>query len=178
MLPLVRVSLLAVSVLLLAGCTPSGNTGPARTAQPIPSPTSSAAASAPPKPADTCENIVTPAALTKLTTPPNAFVPDFTNRMRVPGSQLYRFIELGGIACEWGRPNSDIVYDLASSAITDAQASVEKATLVGLGWVASPLPAGGELFTNPQDDLYKPVYAFSTGRWRYALLETDLELFA
>jgi hypothetical protein len=97
--------------------------------------------------------------------------------MRAPGSQLYRFIELGGIACEWGHPNSDVAYDLASSPITDAQATVEKATLVGLGWIASPLP-GGELFTNLHEDVYKPVYAFSAGRWRYALLETDLELFA
>ncbi|MET4704247.1 hypothetical protein [Frigoribacterium sp. UYMn621] len=113
-----------------------------------------------------------------VTTAPNEFVPDFTGRMRAPGSQLYRFIELGGIACEWGHPNSDVAYDLASSPITDAQATVEKATLVGLGWIASPLPGGGELFTNPHEDLYKPVYAFSAGRWRYALLETDLELFA
>lgn len=173
---------LVVGALLLAGCTPTVSPSPSTTAHPSPSVTSPAIAVPPATPATpvaTCENIVTPTALTELTSAPNEFFPEFTRRMRVPGSQLYRFIELGGIACEWGHPNSDVVFDLATSPITDTQATVEKATLIQLGWSSSRASDGGEHFTKAEiDPLYAPVYAFSSGRWRYALLEADLKLFA
>jgi len=174
--------LLVVAVLLLAGCTATASPHLSTTARPAPSATASAApstaASAAAEPPATCENIVSPAAYTELTTAPNEFVPEFTSRMRAPGSQLYRFIELGGIACQWGHPNSDVVFDLATSPITDAQAAVEKATLLRLGWTSS-VSEGAEIFTRTGvDDLYLPVYSFSPGRWKYALLEADLKLFA
>lgn len=175
----IRGAFLIIGVLLLAGCTATESPGLVRTAQPTPWPTTSASATPAGTPAATCENIVTASALTKLSSAPNDFFPEFTTRMRVPGSQLYRFIELGGIACEWGHPNSDVVFDLATSPITDAQAAVEKAALIQLAWVSSPAPDGGQYFTKAEvDPLYLPVYAFSSGRWRYALLEADLELFA
>ena len=99
--------------------------------------------------------------------------------MRVPGNQLYRFIELGGIACEWGHPNSDVLLDVATSPITDAQATGGKATLIQLGWSSSRASDGGEHFTKAAvDPLYAPVYAVSAGRWRHALIEADLKFFA
>jgi hypothetical protein len=175
-----RAAFLVVGALLLAGCTPTGP-GPSTAAHPrppVPSTGTATPSASPATPGASCENIVTPPALTELTSAPREFFPEFTERMRAPGSQLYRFIELGGIACEWGHPNSDVVFDLATSPISDAQAATEKATLIQLGWSSSRGTEGWEDFTKVENDLYMPVYSFSSGRWRYALLEADLKLFA
>lgn len=184
-----------VAMLLLAGCaspqptgsrtaTPGASDGlpaptpPARDIAPTPTPT---ATSTPSPVALTCETLVTAAALAHLTSGGSRFFPEFTDYAHGDDSGLKPFFDYGGVACQWGYPNSDGGSVLAQSWITTAQAAEQRSRLRGLGW--SPATSDGhEDWTNPADADpfgYRPTYRFEpTGTWKYVLFADDFLYFA
>jgi len=174
---------IAASLLLSACATPSPtptkkspSPSPTSTASPSPSSTPTAAATALPT---TCEALVTPAALVRLTTGGNQFFPDFQEKISGEPSDLNRFVDYGGFLCQWGPPASDAGIALGFSPITAAQAATERARLTAEGWTASTAADGSEVWRNGVDELgNETVYIFEPGIWKFALDAAAIEYFA
>jgi hypothetical protein len=151
-----------------AGPFASASATPSRTPTPSPAPLA-------------CDTLVTPAALSRLTSGGSEFTEGFATRMRAEGNELVAFLDLGGIVCQWGYPDSDASMVLAYSLITDAEATAQKQRLTAEGWVAAVNPDGSENWTKTDIDSYlgnRPVYLFRAGNWRFALDVSALSDFA
>jgi hypothetical protein len=168
-----RVGVLLAITIGLTGCTPTTDTN---TPPPTPKSTPTSSSSTSPTPARStapkplsCQNIVTPDALSGLTTSPWAYVEDFPDRMRQ--SEFAAFMDDGGVLCMWGYPNSDIVVILAYSPISDAQAAQQRKRLSDSGWESKTQPDGSERWTHVDESLNSlgtETYVFRAGNWRYA----------
>ncbi|MCU1556522.1 MAG: hypothetical protein JWN09_517 [Microbacteriaceae bacterium] len=161
----------------MSGCVTPPTVGPSPSVSASPS---SAPSESPTPVALSCENIVTPAAYTDLTTGENEFSYDFETRMREENNDLVRFLDYGGVACQWGHPNSDTVVVLAYSPITEEQAVAERQYLTDKGWKQSKQADGSDTWATPDLESYlgnQPTYVFRPGNWRYALDASSLPYF-
>ncbi len=174
-------AIVALVVLALSACTYSIQ---APTSSPSPpGPSASAGPSLTPGPTASlaCDTLVTPTALSRLTSGGSVFTEGFAKRMRDEGNELVAFLDLGGILCQWGYPESDASTVLGYSLITDAQAAAQKRRLTTEGWVAKVNPDGSENWTTTNTENYlgnEPVYVFRPGNWRFALDVSGLADFA
>ena len=155
--------------------TPSAS--PSAVAVPVPVPSSTA------KPAELdCRTLVTPAAWTELTS--NGFQPSegFETKARSEGGDLARLLDLGGIVCQWGYPQSDATVVLGFAHVTPKQEALERAHLASHGWIASMKVDGRELWAlaTAEDTLGNvPGYEFRERYVRFALnAERSFQYFA
>ncbi|WP_187270610.1 hypothetical protein [Lacisediminihabitans profunda] len=177
----VGTAIVALAVLALSACTWS-----AQTPTPPASPSVSSASPGPsltptPTASLACDTLVTPTALSRLTSGGSVFTEGFATRMREEGNELAAFLDLGGILCQWGYPESDASVVLGYSPITAAQAMAQKQRLTAEGWVAKVAPDGSESWTTTNTEKYlgnEPVYVFRPGNWRFALDGSALADFA
>jgi len=173
--------------MLLTGCvsppnsaTPSQSSSrkPATSSPPVPVPLPSSTAETA---ALDCRTLVTSAAWVKLTSNGLDASPEFETKVRREGGDLARLLDLGGIACQWGYPESDGVVVLGFAYITPLQATHERENLSSNGWVPSIQKNGRELWTlanTPSMLEYLPAYEFKEGNVRFALDVESLEYFA
>lgn len=171
----IKITALAVGIcaaVMLTGCAPTApNASPALSSPPKASPKPSSSPSPTPS-AVTCDSIVTPAALLKLTSDGREANPDFEAKVRAEGGALVRLLDFGGVVCQWGIPGTDATAVIGFAYVTAAQADQECAALSASGWVASKQADGSELWAPPSLDNYLgnvPAYQFRDGSVRYAL---------
>ncbi len=159
----------------LTGCASPTIDAPASTPEP------SASASLPPAPSPTptrapvtCQTLVTPTALQKLTSGGSEFTADFEEKVRSEPAVfgLRTFLDYGGIVCQWGFPNSDSVTVLAYSPLTVEQATLVRTNLLSDGWTPATQHDGSKIWTTTNLDSYMgyhPAYVVAAGSWRYVL---------
>lgn len=138
-------------IALLAGCTGTATdattSAPASssTATAAPVPTATPAPTADAAPAATCDTVLAAEGYAKLTDdgleprPASAYDP-----------LAVRMIEAGGLACAWGKPQTDIILTVVQVRVTPADEAQWVTALAETGYVQSddPVPAA---FTGPVD---------------------------
>ena len=193
-------AVIALSSLTLAGCVP-GVSGTDRTPSPTPSRTAVAVPAAEPSPSApvgapspsastsptpvrplTCETLLTPAVTAKLVAAGQVLYPEFASTVAASTDDTLRaFLDYGGLVCRWGPPYaSDVVYDYGYSAISESQAALERQRLSEDGWLKAADDGSAEKWfrVNPDESLYRDVYEFLPGSWRYALTVEELAGFS
>ncbi|MCU1507827.1 MAG: hypothetical protein JWQ12_92 [Glaciihabitans sp.] len=169
----------AALVATLAGCASSGSAKPTTTAPPAaaatatPTPTASAplADSFTPSGTYTCTSILPPATLSVFKSKASAgfaLQKDFAARMKAIASPLVAFEDLGGILCQWAYSGATNTVNYGFSAIPDADAKTQRASLAAEGYTESTGPDGGILVTNPDTANFPDTYLFANGYWFYA----------
>lgn len=158
--------------------TPEPSTSTSLLPAPSPTPTPT-----PTKEPVTCQTLVTPAALQKLTSGGSEFDADFEEKVRSEAATfgLRTFLNYGGLACQWGFPGSDNVTVLGYSPLTAGQAAAARTSLLNEGWTSATQADGSEIWTTADVDSYlgyRPAYVFTAGSWRYALDLSTLGYFA
>jgi hypothetical protein len=101
--------------------------------------------------------------------------------MRDEGGDLVRFLDYGGVACQWGTEGSDASSVLAYAQVTEAQAQVERSYLVSQGWTQALQADGSEHWSPKSLDNYlgnTPRYEFRPGSIRYMLDVSSRDYFA
>ena len=139
----------ALTVTLLAGCTaappspsaaPTPDTTPAPTA-PAPTPEPTALPSA-----ATCETVLSAEGYQKIVTDglePLASPPVFDEL-------AIRMVGAGGIACAWGRPNTDLVLTVVQVGVAPAEEATWSQALDESGYVLTDAPISGA-YSGPAD---------------------------
>lgn len=175
----------AITAVVLLALTACNSVGPTSARKPGPSSGAFASPSPSHTPSPTaslsCDSIVSTTASSRLTSGGSVFTPDFATRMRDEGNELAAFLDLGGILCQWGYPDSDASTVLGYSLITDAQATAQKERLTAGGWVSAVNPDGSESWTTTDTERFlgnQPVYVFRPGNWRFVLDVSALSDFA
>lgn len=179
-------ALIVAIVMIALGTSACSSTPEAIEARPAPSTSTSRPSTPSPTPAKepvTCQTLVTPAALQKLTSGGSEFNEDFEGRVRGEPAVfgLRTFLDYGGLACQWGFPNSDSVTVLGYSPLTAGQAAIARTNLLSEGWTPATQADGSEIWTTTDLDSfmgYSPAYVFTAGSWRYALDASTLGYFA
>lgn len=105
---------------------------------------------------------------------------DFAERMVEQSHPLARFIELDGLACQWGFPETDAVSVYAWSSISGADAAATESELVAEGYVAEPHPDGRAYCMPPGEQSlgYDDCYLFGAADWFYSLERSQLGMLA
>jgi hypothetical protein len=142
--------LAALAIVLLSGCTPTGDDA---TATPTPSPTSSSTSTSEPTPtptpdaapAATCETVLADEGYQKLAD--DGLAP---TSVGVGYPLVERMTEEGALACAWGKPQTDIALTVAQVPLGSADDATWRSTLAELGYVESGQPVAGA-FTGPVD---------------------------
>lgn len=179
-------ALIVATVTIVLGTSACSSSPESTEARPEPSASMSLPPTASPTPTKdpvTCQTLVTPAALHKLTSDGSEFNEDFEGRIRDEPAVfgLRTFLDYGGLACQWGFPNSDSVTVLGYSPLTAERAASARANLLSEGWTPSMQADGSEIWTTADVDSslgYRPAYVFTAGSWRYALDLSTLGYFA
>ncbi|PWC05531.1 hypothetical protein [Agromyces badenianii] len=141
--------LAALAIVLLNGCTPAVVDGtaeltpsstPASTTEPAPSATPGAA------PAATCETVLATEGYAKLAD---------DGLQPLPSPQVFdalaaRMVEAGGLACAWGKPNTDLVLTVVEIGITPADEAAWSGALGETGYVLTDQPTPGA-YTGPME---------------------------
>ena len=126
----------------------------------------------------TCNSILPPATLAVFKSKESAgftLQSDYLQRMQNIGSPLVAFSTYGGILCQWSYPDSSNSVDYAFSAITDAQASTQQASLTSNGYVGTP-KYHGTLYANTDATDYPDEYLFLRGYWIQAGSDSVMQL--
>jgi hypothetical protein len=136
--------LAALAIVLLSGCTPTGDDA---TAIPAPSPTSSPTPEPAPAaaPAATCDTVLAAAGYQKLAG--DGLAP---TAVGVGYPLVERMTEAGALACAWGKPQTEIALTVVQVPLGSADEAIWRSTLAELGYVESGQPVAGS-FTGPVD---------------------------
>lgn len=193
------VATMSLAVLLLGGCTffprgpltpvdpspspsalppsasPDPSPSPSDQAEPSPSPST-----APPVSTVTCDSLLdedTKATFAEYSADGWAEAPDFAQRAIDEGNLVGEFVELGGVACQWGFPDSDSVYNYGYSAISAADATAIKERLVAEGALLTQ-EFGGDLYCYPDVSGlgYEDCYLFLGTEWFHSLFRSEFEM--
>lgn len=141
-------ALLLAGGLILTGCTttpdPTPSPAPSTTATPTPSETASETPQAEPEPEPepepaTCETMLTPEAVAALTE--QGLEPRDANPDSYPLAQ--QFAAAGGVACSWGKPQTDIRLTVVQLAILESEQEVWARVLDDNGYVLTDDPVPG-----------------------------------
>ena len=141
--------LAALAIVLLSGCTPTGDA----TATPTPSPTSSSTPTSDPSltpapdaaSAATWDTVLADEAYQKLAD--DGLAP---TAVGVGYPLVERMTEAGALACAWGKPQTDIALTVVQVPLASAGEEAWRSTLAELGYVESGQPVAGS-FTGPVD---------------------------
>ena len=133
--------------ILLSGCTPTGDAGTVQTSSPTPSASSTPEPAPPPTPdaapAAACDTVLAPAGYQKLAD--DGLAP---TAVGVGYPLVERMTEAGGLACAWGKPQTDIALTVVQVPIGSADEATWRSSLAELGYVESGEPVAGS-FTGP-----------------------------
>lgn len=178
-----------VSCLLVSGCATAAPADPDLAAGPgsaAASPEASASPTASPAPSPTpsptpqpfiapaavsanrwaCEALLDAVTLDEYAAAGFVFSEDFADRVVAEGWTLGKFVEYGGVACEWGVPQSGDYVRYGQSPITAEDAAAEVARLVAEGY---PREAayGGDLYCqlNDEEPPREDCFLFVDGEW-------------
>lgn len=141
-------ALLLAGGLLLTGCTTTPEATPSptpsRTATATPSATSTETPAAEPEPTPepepvTCETMLTPEALAALAE--QGLDPRDADATLYPLAQ--QFAAAGGVACSWGKPQTDIRLTVVQLAILESEQDVWARVLDDNGYVMTDDPVPG-----------------------------------
>ena len=141
----------ALAVTLLAGCTatPSSASAPTPDSTPAPTattPTPEPAAEVSPDAAATCDTVLSAEGYQKVTSDglePLASPPVFDEL-------AIRMVAAGGIACAWGRPNTDLVLTVVQVGVAPAEEATWSTALEASGYVLTDAPISGA-YSGPAD---------------------------
>ena len=106
----------------------------------------------------TCEALVPAEAVAAYGAKEN-FIP-----LTKPVGSGDEFLELGGIQCAWGKPNTDSLNIFAWSPISPDQAAVKQAELETQGFFRQDIAEGTE-YAQDLDDEWGVHFLFSDGYW-------------
>ena len=144
---------LSVIAFALAGCTAAPAATPPTSEPPAtsPSPTASAGSTSEPSPdpAATCDSVLTPDAYAKFASDgllPNE--PDAASHVATFYPLAAQMVEAGGLACDWGRPQSDSGIMVVQ--LSDVDFGVWEPALADAGFVETNDPVPGA-YTGPVD---------------------------
>jgi len=142
-----------ILALALTGCTAAPVAAPPTSESPAasPSPTASAEPASEPSAdsAVTCDTVLTPAAYTTFASDgltPNE--PDAASHVATFYPLAAQMVEAGGLACDWGRPQSDAGIMVVQ--LSDVDLGVWEPALADAGFVETNDPVPGA-YTGPVD---------------------------
>jgi hypothetical protein len=178
----VPVGAIAVAVVvLMSGCINIS-------VPPIPTPTPSGSesgspSSPPPSPPDppvaaplTCESLLDASTLAEFASHPDWGLTDpatFAAKLHTEGNPLAAFDDYGGILCQWGVMNSDVVDMYGYSPITPTQVADQQSALFSAGATVAAHGSGNLFRVNP-DTEDEDYYYFGDGFWIWQHAESTL----
>jgi hypothetical protein len=139
--------LAALAIVLLSGCTSTGEAGEG----PTPSPTASSTSTPEPAPtpdaapAATCDTVLAAEAYRRLAD--DGLAP---TAVGVGYPLAERMTEAGALACAWGKPQTDVALTVVQVPLGSADEAAWRSSLAELGYVESGEPVAGS-FTGPVD---------------------------
>lgn len=89
---------------------------------------------------------------------------------------LARFVELGGLVCQWGFPETDAVSVYAWSPIASAVSITMQGDIIEQGYLAEPHPDGRAYCRPPSEENlgYDICYLLGATVWYYSLERSQL----
>ncbi|MDR6905958.1 hypothetical protein J2X63_001644 [Agromyces sp. 3263] len=135
-----------LTVTVLSGCTaappaPSSSPSPATTASSAPTPEPESVPDA-----ATCETVLTDEGYQKLAADGLESLPS----PQVFDALAVRMVEAGGVACAWGKPNTDLVLTVVQVGVAPGEQEAWSQTLAESGYVLSDAPVAGA-YSGPPD---------------------------
>jgi hypothetical protein len=155
------------SALVSESPSPSESASPSPSASPTtkPKPTSPPVAAKP-----SCKSFLDAATLADYGSRPNWTLTkpsSFAKKLHDEGDPLAAFDTYGGVLCQWGYKNSDIVEMYAYSPISSSNATKQKTKLLNAG-ASAETHAGGQLFHVGADTVDEAWYYFESGFWLWS----------
>lgn len=192
---------LTASLLLLCGCTPSpvpqapsaspdplpgvvASPSPRPSPSPSPSSTGTDDGREAEVPVDTAPSAVTCASLLDEQTTSDfaaaaddgwTYLHDFEQRMIDQGNLVAKFVEFGGVACQWGHPSTDNIFSYAWSPITESDARQVEHDFTAQGYRQTG-EFGGRLHCDAPHDSsleYDHCFLFLEGEWLYSTARSE-----
>jgi hypothetical protein len=98
---------------------------------------------------------------------------DFAAKMHDEGNPLSAFADYGGVLCQWGIKNSDVVDMYAYSPITPTNVASQQSDLFAAGATVAAHGSGNLFHVNP-DSADEAYYYFGDGFWVWLYPDSSL----